>query len=161
MQLQDRFLKAKTVKGTQQYHRFVPVSKSSLHAYKLSRQEDQPDLAHTSSSQDEEETNPSIDIKEQSFVCCMYDSFPWIGMVDEISDEFGDYHVKFMHPHGPANQFSWPAKEDTCWVGEENILCQINAPSLTSSSSRKYVISDTDEKNIAQVYPQWVNLIEL
>ena len=75
-----------------------------------------------------------------------------IGMVDEISDEFGDinYHIKFMYPHGPA-------KEDTCWVGEESILCQISAPSLTSSSSSmKYIITGTDEENIAKIYPQWM-----
>ena len=75
-------------------------------------------------------------------------------MVDEISDEFGDY--RFMHPHGPANQFRWPAKEDICWVGEESILCQISAPFLTSSSSMKYIITGTDEENIAKVYPQWM-----
>ena len=38
--LQGRFLKARTVKGTQQYHRFVSVKKSSLHVYKLSSQEE-------------------------------------------------------------------------------------------------------------------------
>ena len=80
-----------------------------------------------------------------------------IGMVDEISDEFGDYHIKFMHPQGPLKQFRWPAKEDTCWVGEESILCQISAPSLTSSSSSmKYIITGTDEENIAKIYPQWM-----
>ena len=51
----------------------------------------------------------------------LYDGSLWIGMVDEISDEFGDYQVKFMHPHGPAKQFSWPAQEDACWVAPENI----------------------------------------
>ena len=48
-------------------------------------------------------------------------------------------------------------REEACWVGEENILCQINAPSLTSSSS----ISDTNKGHIAKVYPQWINSLEL
>ena len=49
----------------------------------------------------------SLHAQEQSFVCSLYDKFPWIGMVDEISDEYGDYRINFMHPHGPARQFHW------------------------------------------------------
>ncbi len=43
-------------------------------------------------------------------------SMDWTGMVDEVSEEFGDYHVNFVHPHGPFKQFTWPVKHDACWV---------------------------------------------
>ena len=46
LKLQGRFQAAKTVKGTQQFHRLVPVSKSNLHAYKLSRQSIPPELEY-------------------------------------------------------------------------------------------------------------------
>ena len=88
--LQGRFLKARTVKGTQQYRRFISVKKSSLHVYKLRSQEERPDLAHTSSlpEVEVEESNTSMEIKEQNFLCWLDDSFPCIaiGMVYEISD---------------------------------------------------------------------------
>ena len=134
-----------------------------LHVYKLSAQEANPDARpivdrHDADVQDEQPPPAQLEskeIKEQCFVCCMYDSFPWVGMVDEISEEFGDYHINFMHPHGPSKQFKWPSRVDQCWITEADILCSIDTPSLTSSSSRKYVISDSDVAKIATVYPDW------
>ena len=38
LKLKGRFQAAKTVKETQQFHQLLPVSKSKLHAYKLSHQ---------------------------------------------------------------------------------------------------------------------------
>ena len=36
-------------------------------------------------------------------------------MVAQISDEFGDHNINFMHPSGPGKQFHWLAKVNTCW----------------------------------------------
>ena len=33
------------------------------------------------------------------FVACRYDSFWWVGMVDEIDITTNDHQIKFMHPH--------------------------------------------------------------
>lgn len=154
--LEDRFGMAETIKGTQQYHRYVPVSKSTLHVYNLSSQAQPPALVHVSKSDGQEPSQAEdLEIKEQNFVCCMYDDFPWIGMVDDISEEFGDYHINFMHPHGPAKQFTWPGKHDACWVTRAQILCKIDPPSLTSSSSRNYIISESNTALISRVYPDW------
>ena len=109
-ELKVRFEMARTVKGTLQFHRFVPVSKSRLHVYRLSAQANDPELVPISESDGVETRNEaarSLHAQEQSFVCSLYDKFPWIGMVDEISDEYGDYRINFMHPHGPARQFHW------------------------------------------------------
>ena len=75
-------------------------------------------------------------------------------MVDEISDEFGDY--RFMHPHGPANQLTWPAKEDTCWVGKSLICARLLLLLLPHHHLGNSYITGTDEENIAKVYPQWM-----
>ena len=61
-------------------------------------------------------------------------------MVAQVSDEFGDHNINFMHQSGHGKQFHWPTKVDTCW--SSNIVCVIEAPVLSSSSSRKYVISE-------------------
>ena len=34
-----------------------------------------------------------MEIKEQPFVCCRYNRFSWIGIVEEVLQEFGDYHI--------------------------------------------------------------------
>ena len=70
-------------------------------------------------------------------------------MVDEISDEYGagwygDYRINFMHPHEPARQFHWPLRKDPCWIPKDDILCCLETPSLTSSSSRNYCINQND-----------------
>ncbi len=42
--LQERFGQAKPIKGTQQFHHFVPISQSNIKAYKLSKQCDPPQV---------------------------------------------------------------------------------------------------------------------
>ena len=109
LKLQGRFQAAKTVKGTQQIHRLVPVSKSKLHAYKLSHQSTPPELVSLQDS-DEDMTelseNHPTEIKKQNYICCLYDNHAWIGLVEDVSEEHGDFFIKFMHPHGPSSYFS-------------------------------------------------------
>jgi hypothetical protein len=105
----DRFELARTIKGTLQFHRFIPVSRSRL-------QDVEADI-----ELDDEQTVP-LQIKLQSFVCCLYDDHPWIGMVDEISKEYNGHlqnqrisvgfksltffavlkHCHLLHPHQKA-----------------------------------------------------------
>ena len=68
-----------------------------------------------------------------NYVACMYDKKMWHGIVNDISEEFGDLLIKFMHPSGPMNKFVCPQVDDTCWIEESDILCTIDPPSLTSS----------------------------
>ena len=78
--------------------------------YRLSAQANDPELVPISESDGlaiGNEAARSLHAQEQSFVCSLYDKFPWIGKVDEISDEYEDYRINFMHPHGPARQFHW------------------------------------------------------
>ena len=75
-------------------------------------------------------------------------------MVAQISFEFGDHNINFMHPSGPGKQFHWPTKVDTCW--SSNIVCVIAAPILSSSSSPKYIISENDNKKITEAYDKFI-----
>ena len=83
-----------------------------------------------------------------SFVACTYDETWWLGMVAQVSYEFGDHNINFMHPSGPGKQFHWPTKVDSCW--SSNIVHVTKAPVLSSSSSRKYIISENDYKKIPE-----------
>ena len=97
-----------------------------------------------------------VEVRAQNYFCCLYDNLPWIGLVDEISTEFGDFHVNFVHPHGPAKQFYWPQPSDSCWLREEDIICVLETPSLCLSSSRgRYSISRNDVRNISKMCDKW------
>ena len=68
--LQDRYNAAQTVKGTRQLHRFVPQPQGTLKV------------------QIEDNT-----LQIGSFVACTYDEKWWLGMVAQVSDEFGDHNI--------------------------------------------------------------------
>ena len=98
-----------------------------------------------------------ITLQIGSFVACTYDEKWWLGMVAQVSDEFGDHNINCMHLSGPGKQFYWPTKVDTCW--SSNIVCVIEAPVLSSSSLRKYVISENDYKKITEAQDKLIIII--
>lgn len=162
--LKDRKDTAKTIEGTQKFHRYVPDSKSSVKVYKLSQQEEDPKIVRVSSVRHGEPDNyelgndePSeFEISTQNYVCAMYDEKPWIGLVDEISEEHGDYSINFMHPHGPTKFLAWPEDTDKCWIERSDILCTINAPLVVSSGQRiRYKISEGESLKIATICKKW------
>jgi len=51
----------------------------------------------------------NINFKLYDYVACEYDSFWWIGVIEEISDGNLEVKVKFMFPHGPSPFFIWPS----------------------------------------------------
>ena len=81
-------------------------------------------------------------------MACTYDEKWWLGMVAQVSDEFADHYINCMHLSGPGKQFHWPKKVDTCW--SSNIVRVIEATVLSSSSLRKYIISENDYKKITE-----------
>ena len=60
-----------------------------------------------------------------------------------------------MHPSGPGKQFHWPTKVDTCSSSN------IEAPVLSSSSSRKYIISENEYKKITEAYDKILYIMVL
>jgi hypothetical protein len=57
-----------------------------------------------------------------------------------------------MNPSGEAKQYTWPVKEDTCWVDNSNILCTLATPTMASSSTRGYKFSTTDIKHVKDMF---------
>ena len=80
------------------------------------------------------------------FVACKYDHFWWVGIVEEVDSNNKDIHIKFMHPHGPSKRFSWPPRDDLCWLPIDNIITNISIP--TTRSGRIYDISEEDYNTI-------------
>ena len=65
-------------------------------------------------------------------------------MVLEADWAINDIKITFMHPHGPSDSFSWPSKDDVCWMSPSSVILKLNAPA--TSNSRSYKI-DTEEFN--------------
>ena len=102
LKLQDRYNAAQTVKETRQLHKFQPQGK--LLVYNTSLQASPPTesiiVKSISLSRVQIEDNT---LQIGSFVACTYDEKWWLGMVAQISYEFGDHNINFMHPSGPGN----------------------------------------------------------
>ena len=96
---------------------------------------------------------PQLDLTKftvSKFVSCRYDTFWWIGLIQNIDEDAGDLEIKFLHPHGPSRNFYWPSKEDLCYVPLTNILCLLSPPS--TSTGRMYKILDDDYENTLKAF---------
>ena len=97
------------------------------------------------------QANPTV----ASFITCVYDSFWWVGMVEDINPEQGDMEVTFLHPHGPRKSFTWPTAADRCYVPLQNILCSILAPTISTDNGHSYEISDTDYQKTISAFEKF------
>ena len=61
-------------------------------------------------------------------------------MIEKVDIVNKDIQVKFMHTRGPSKRFSWPVRNDLCWVPVNNIITNISTP--TTRSGRIYDISE-------------------
>jgi len=80
----------------------VSQNLQKLLAFKLSNQADPPKLASILVTEDDmiEQLPVMLLVKEQSYVSCIYNNTkPLIGLVQDISDEMGDSHIKLIHPN--------------------------------------------------------------
>jgi hypothetical protein len=73
-----------------------------------------------------------------TYIACQYDRKWWVGMVKDKSEDFDDYLVTFMTPSGLSKQYFWQEKQDTCWIEKANIVCTLQSPAITSTSTRGY-----------------------
>jgi len=83
----------------------------------------------------------------------------WVGLVQDVNEEYGDYRINFMHPKTPATQLYWPDPVDKCWVEEENIICTINAPLVALSRRIRYKLTPKDHAKIAKVSAKWSGMM--
>ena len=152
IKLQPRFNKATTIKGIRSFHFFKPLSPTRLGMKRVSIDEE--------FSLEVEVDRPSIsstltitELKQNRFVCIVYENKWYIGVIEEIDHESSDIWANFMHPHGPSHSFHWPKQQDKCWVPLQHVLCLVDVPCL-SSSRGFYLLSDASKKTIDT---QWNN----
>ena len=158
--LQSRYAAASTVPGTRSFHHFESDSTGLLKFKRIS-----DDLSfcgnHNFLCADTSFNVPVVSL--MSYVCCMYDSHWWVGLVVEVDSTANDLQINFLHPCGPSRYFYWPAREDICWVSMSHVLCQIDQPKLASAAatmrhaSLKYVLLESDQKHIKMCYEKFLH----
>ncbi|KAG1714733.1 Transmembrane protein 131 [Nymphon striatum] len=142
----------KTVPGTRSYHHYTPISTTEISYKRTSEHEFEQHFNLSKAVQVINDDAPLPNLND--FVACRYDTFWWVGIVDEIEAEKKDFKIKFMHPHGPSKRFSWPERDDSCWVSINNMIAVIGVP--TTRSGRIYEI-DIDDFNKVNVISTPVN----
>ena len=92
-------------------------------------------------------------LKPNDYITCTYGEYWLLVLVNEVNREEKDVHCKFMHPHGYAENFYWPTRDDETYVHFSKILLKVNTPNTLSQSWQQYKISinevqQTVEKNL-------------
>ena len=105
------------LRGTRQLHRFQPQGK--LLVYNTSTEGIIAKSISLSRVQIEDNT-----LQIGSFLACTYGEKWLLGTVAQISYEFGDHNINFMHPSGPGKQFHWPTKVSTL-VGHQTFCVSL------------------------------------
>ena len=82
------------------------------------------------------------------FVLCSLEGHKLFGMACEVNTAHKDIEIKFMHPLCPSRFYTWPRRDDICWVLIENILFLLKTPSLTTGIGRQYYLHNDDQKYI-------------
>ena len=144
--LKSRLELAKTIPGTRSYHQFIPITNHKIGAKRIS--EDKEFVLEYHFIDEDEPNVPCLEICPNNVVVCKYDGFEWLGIALELDKENGDIHIKFMHPHFPTASFSWPVKDDVCWVPNQNVLAIVEAPAPTTVTGRQYSLNPDDIANI-------------
>ncbi len=139
----SRFENGKTIPGTRSYHHFSPLSEGEVSYKRVSEDEAE---AGKFKFFDTVMPDQVSNVKIMEFIACQYDSFWWVGLVQEIDQEQEDILVKFMHPHGPSLYFTWPTRDDQCWVPFDMFICRVDTPDTTTG--RTYKISESDYTRI-------------
>lgn len=137
MFLESRFEQALTIKGTQQFHAFIPNTKSELL------------VKHFSDDMQGWERNvakpvDTLKLEDVSgYVTTVYDKTWWLGYVLEKDEEHDEVKITFLHPCGPASSFSYPRHADVLWVSVVDILARVNPVTPTG---RTYALGGSDVK---------------
>ena len=82
------------------------------------------------------------------FVLCTYDGHKWVGMSWEVNTAQKDIEIKSMHPPCRRRSYTWPRRDDLCWLPITNSLILLKTPSLTTASVRQYYFHNGNQTYI-------------
>ena len=137
--------------GTKSFHHFIPLSTEVIAVKTVSTDEEYDSVFNFRTGKwDGQDASPAVSVTGGEFVVCEYGKQFWIGTVLTVDDIEKDCLIQFMHPHLPANSFTWPQpRADQCNVPYNKLRLVIKAP--VTSSGRTYVIHQDDIENVADI----------
>jgi len=137
--LEPRFLTALQIPGTQKHHRFVPVGDGFLEISETSEEGAMAKRVKITNNQSLSTENEIYPILLGSYVVAEEGSKKWVGYVDFEDEEFGDYHIKFLHPSGIKAFYYFPNDDrEHCFKSRENIIGVLSTLNLKAGSRIQY-----------------------
>ncbi|GBM53497.1 hypothetical protein AVEN_7543-1 [Araneus ventricosus] len=118
-----RYQTVDTIKGTRSNHSFVPINKTQLLVTRVYFPDSTTAFIATLGSK----TIP-LTFQNEQYVACTYGINWWIGKIVECN-EYNDYKIMFMHPHGQSASYTWLKPFDACWIPYEHIMKIVSASS--------------------------------
>lgn len=144
--LEQRMVNAKTIKGTQQLHSFIPVGSTT----KLNVKEYSFSTATKEEIVSLEEKNEQLELSEiVGFVTCNYSNQWWLGCVLGIENEF--VNISFLEPHGPSPSFKYPQFPDILGVSRSDVLTKVDPITQTG---RVYKLTTHEMEKASKILAQ-------
>ena len=81
----------------------------------------------------------ALTLKPNDYATCIFDGFWWLVLADSINMEEKDGTCKFMHPHGPTNNFQWLHTDDMGYVPFNKFIITVETPQCLSTG-RQFLI---------------------
>ena len=150
-QLRKRFENAKTVPGTQSFHKFVPVDTKTIEAFELSNSIEKKSFIIMRECLPVE-TIDFKDLRVHSVIACVYDGEWYLATITELNNEAFEAHVHFYTPNGSEAEiqgFKKSKKEDTAWMPLKSIIKITETLKNTSFRGRTYKM-DAAEREIIE-----------
>ncbi|XP_065669184.1 uncharacterized protein LOC136088691 [Hydra vulgaris] len=134
--LEERYRSCSTIPGTRNHHSFIPMSLTSI---KIRRVSFDIICTNVDFSTCRIYINKISSYSPGEYVACVYDAQWYLGNILSISEEHQDLNMKFMKK-SLCNKFTWPCRDDLCWVPLMHILCKVQSLKVQSNSGRFYSI---------------------
>lgn len=153
--LEERYATCSTIPGTRNHHCFIPQSLTTLQMRRVSF-----DNVFTNvniSTMQQNYTIPLASLSPGIYIACVYDEKWFLGNIVEISEENQDILIKFMKQSISSNTFTWPHREDICWVPIMHVLCKISSLKVQSATGRCYELSAQEKTEIIHLYNRMFN----
>lgn len=136
---------ADTIPGTRTNHSFVPINETQLRVSRVSGST----TTFVATMGFKEIIRP-LTLQNEQYVACVYGINWWIGKILNCCNEYNDYQIMFMHPHGPSSSYIWPKSLDVCWIPYEHIMKIVSSPSTTTG--RTYNIAADENQSIELLF---------
>ncbi|SMN01563.1 hypothetical protein SPONN_2634 [uncultured Candidatus Thioglobus sp.] len=131
--LDERFQRAQTISGTRKIHCFIlPLSCNTVRTKLFSSSVVLKDRRVTA-------MGSQLPLEQISgFVTCCYEEQWWVACVLQLDAEKDEVKVAVLRPHGPANSYKHPSKEQIINIPISRILTSIDP---RSASGRVYTLT--------------------